>query len=257
MHNDFLAKRQPVPKIGRCLEIIRLGDNLFLAFFTFRLMKVSCRSLRFGEAGLRLGVPQSDLRTGGSAAGSHRWLHAILILMCRCAGVAIVFVKFLSVIRVLELKSCVFGMRDQVRCRRILFLDSRVGRALLELNLGWIHLGSISEQYPNVLVPWPAFSRGLPNVAFDHLEIRQSLVQKGLCNILRRIPAGSGLVTPYFACHLGCNLKVFLAISHHCGAFWPSSSKVGTGTRCPSTWTCWKRSPFTASSPSPAWFQTH
>jgi hypothetical protein len=64
-------------------------------------------------------------------------------------------------------------------------------------------------------------------------------------------------VTPYFACHLGCNLKVFLAISHHCGAFWPSSSKVGTGTRCPSTWTCWKRSPFTASSPSPAWFQTH
>ena len=70
MHNDFLAKRQPVPKIGRCLEIIQLGDNLFLAFFTFRFMKVSCRALRFGEAGLRLGVPRSDLRTGGSAAGS-------------------------------------------------------------------------------------------------------------------------------------------------------------------------------------------
>jgi hypothetical protein len=39
MHNDFLAKRQPVPKIGRCLEIIQLGDNLFLAFFTFRFMR--------------------------------------------------------------------------------------------------------------------------------------------------------------------------------------------------------------------------
>ena len=35
MHNDFLAKRQPVPKIGRCLEIIQLGDNLFLAFFQY------------------------------------------------------------------------------------------------------------------------------------------------------------------------------------------------------------------------------
>src|ERR1039458_6976980 len=148
------------------------------------------------------------------------------ILARRYAGVGFAFVKFLQIIRVLELESRVFGMRDEVRCRRIPFLDSRVGRAFLELNLGWIYLGSISEPYPNVLVPWPTFSRGLPNVAFDHLEIRQSLVQKGLCNVLRSIPAGPGLVTPYLACHLDCNLKVFLAISHHCRAFRSSSHQL-------------------------------
>ena len=60
------------------------------------------------------------------------------ILTRRYAGVGFVFVKFLPVIRVLEIKSRVFGMRDEVRCGRIPFLDSRVGRAFLELNLGWI-----------------------------------------------------------------------------------------------------------------------
>jgi hypothetical protein len=33
-------------------------------------------------------------------------------------------------------------------------------------------------------------------------------------------------VTPYLACHLDCNLKVFLAILHHCGACWSSSHQL-------------------------------
>ena len=70
------------------------------------------------------------------------------ILARRYAGVGFVFVKFLPVIRVLEIKSRVFGMRDEVRCGRIPFLDSRVGRAFLELNLGWIYRIRLGEYAP-------------------------------------------------------------------------------------------------------------